>query len=93
MLRRRFHRAAHRLVMKLTGGTVVRVQTSEPALALTFDDGPDPVGTPELLKILRKHGAKATFFMVGASAVRHRDVVEEVSRAGHVIGNHTWDHR
>jgi len=80
------------VVKQVTGGTITRVQTSEPVAALTFDDGPDPGGTPHLLELFEKHGAKATFFMVGAAAVNHRGIVEQVSRAGHAIDNHTWDH-
>ena len=50
-------------------GTIVRVATAEPALALTFDDGPDPDETPRVLDLLAAHGARATFFMVGKRAV------------------------
>jgi peptidoglycan/xylan/chitin deacetylase (PgdA/CDA1 family) len=61
-------------------------------VALTFDDGPNPDATPGLLEILAAHGAKATFFMTGEHAAAHPDLVAEVRRAGHAIGNHTWDH-
>ncbi len=73
-------------------GTLIRVQTREPAVALTFDDGPDPRWTPLLLDLLARHGARATFFMVGKQAVAHRTVVERVAAEDHAIGNHTWDH-
>ncbi|MGQ0556505.1 MAG: polysaccharide deacetylase family protein [Nitrospiraceae bacterium] len=73
-------------------GSVTHVSTSMPAVALTFDDGPDPVFTPRLLDVLQKHQAKATFFMVGQAAERHPDIVKKVATAGHVIGNHSWDH-
>ncbi|HEX4954582.1 MAG TPA: polysaccharide deacetylase family protein [Thermoanaerobaculia bacterium] len=73
-------------------GTLIRVQTGEPAVALTFDDGPDPHWTPLLLELLARYGARATFFMVGKQALAHRAVVERVAAEGHAIGNHTWDH-
>src|SRR5690242_18370490 len=73
-------------------GTITHVSTSKPAVALTFDDGPDPVFTPRLLDILQQHHAKATFFMVGQAAERHPDIVKKVAAAGHAIGNLSWDH-
>lgn len=73
-------------------GTLVRVKTSEPLVALTFDDGPDPVHTPELLDVLDRHGARATFFMVGTAAGRHPDLVAEVASRGHCVANHTHTH-
>lgn len=73
-------------------GTIIRVATREPAIALTFDDGPHPEDTPPLLELLERHGAKGTFFMVGKSARRWPDLVKRVAEAGHAIGNHTWDH-
>jgi peptidoglycan-N-acetylglucosamine deacetylase len=72
---------------------VVRAVTSErPVLALTFDDGPHPEWTPEVLRILDKYRAKATFFMVGELAARHTDVVRAAAQAGHVVANHSWSH-
>jgi peptidoglycan/xylan/chitin deacetylase (PgdA/CDA1 family) len=73
-------------------GTVTHVTTQDPVVALTFDDGPHPESTPRLLDILEKHGAHATFFMVGEAAQRHPDIVRRVAEAGHAIGNHSWDH-
>jgi peptidoglycan/xylan/chitin deacetylase (PgdA/CDA1 family) len=73
-------------------GTVMRVETKEPLVALTFDDGPDPACTPKLLKVLEQHGARATFFMLGEAAWRHREIVKSIADAGHAIGNHSWDH-
>ena len=74
-------------------GTLTRVETATPAAALTFDDGPDPQATPAILDVLARHGARATFFMVGRRAAAHPDVVAAVRRAGHSIGIHGWSHR
>ena len=73
-------------------GTVIRVSTAEPVLALTFDDGPHPEDTPPLLDLLERYGAKATFFVVGKSARDHPELIERIAGAGHALGNHTWDH-
>lgn len=62
-------------------------------VALTFDDGPDPVYTPEILQVLRKYGVKATFFMVGKHAERWPETVRLVAQDGHEIGNHSYSHR
>jgi peptidoglycan/xylan/chitin deacetylase (PgdA/CDA1 family) len=73
-------------------GTLTHVATKEPVAALTFDDGPHPESTPRLLEILSRHRVKATFFMLGKLAEQHPDLVRRVAEAGHVIGNHSWDH-
>ena len=73
-------------------GSITHVSTSEPVAALTFDDGPDPDYTPLLLNVLKKHSIYGTFFMVGKAAVKYPELVKQVAQAGHVIGNHSWDH-
>lgn len=73
-------------------GTTHRVESREPLAALTFDDGPDPHWTPRLLDILKRHRARATFFMVGKAAAAQAELVARVAAEGHVIANHTWDH-
>jgi peptidoglycan-N-acetylglucosamine deacetylase len=62
------------------------------AVALTFDDGPDPVWTPRILDTLAAHGAKATFFIIGENAEVHPELVRREVREGHEIGNHTFTH-
>ena len=59
---------------------------------LTFDDGPHPLITPWVLDQLKKHNAKATFFLVGENAAKYPDVVKMIINAGHHIGNHTYNH-
>jgi peptidoglycan/xylan/chitin deacetylase (PgdA/CDA1 family) len=61
-------------------------------VALTFDDGPDPVDTPRLLDMLREKGVKATFFVVGKRAEQYPDIVRRAWEEGHLIANHTWSH-
>ena len=68
------------------------IPTKEKVVALTFDDGPHPTFTPELLKILDKYHVKATFFMIGREMEKHPEIVREVMARGHVIGNHTYTH-
>jgi peptidoglycan/xylan/chitin deacetylase (PgdA/CDA1 family) len=61
-------------------------------LALTFDDGPNPTATPQLLEILARHNVRATFFLIGKFVVREPVLTREIAAAGHVIGNHTMTH-
>ena len=61
-------------------------------IALTFDDGPHPRYTPQILDILDEYGIKATFFIIGINASYYPDTVAEVVRRGHEIGNHTYTH-
>ncbi len=64
-----------------------------PLVALTFDDGPHPGYTPQILDVLRRAGAKATFFVVGEQAARYPELVRAIARDGHCLGNHTQHHR
>ena len=61
-------------------------------IALTFDDGPDPEMTPRVLDLLRERGVRATFFLVGAKAERHPELVRRIAAEGHDTGIHTWEH-
>jgi peptidoglycan/xylan/chitin deacetylase (PgdA/CDA1 family) len=61
-------------------------------IALTIDDGPSPVYTPQILGILEQYRVTASFSMIGESAARYPEIAREVADAGHVIVNHTWDH-
>ncbi|MDX2537307.1 glycosyltransferase [Streptomyces scabiei] len=61
-------------------------------LVLTFDDGPDPTWTPKVLDMLRKHDAKAVFFITGTMASRYPDLVRRMVDEGHEIGLHTFNH-
>jgi peptidoglycan/xylan/chitin deacetylase (PgdA/CDA1 family) len=74
-------------------GIVVHyVKTDKPVVALTFDDGPHPQFTPQVLSILKQHRVPATFFMTGAAMEKHPELVARALREGHVIANHTYSH-
>lgn len=66
--------------------------SSAEVIALTFDDGPDPVWTPRLLDLLKEVGARATFFVIGPRAARAPDLIERMSEEGHAIGLHCDEH-
>lgn len=72
---------------------VSRLPTDEPIVALTFDDGPDPVFTPQILDVLEAHRARATFFVLGARAHRYPELIRRMHREGHTVGTHTQSHR
>ena len=77
---------------QLYGPTLCRAPGARGRLALTYDDGPNPEFTPRLLELLDRHGAKATFFLIGKWAAREPGLVRELVAAGHAIGNHTHSH-
>lgn len=72
-------------IMRWGGGT-------QKVIALTFDDGPDPVYTPRVLDILAAKDVKATFFIVGAAATQHSSILKRIYAEGHDVGNHTFTH-
>jgi peptidoglycan/xylan/chitin deacetylase (PgdA/CDA1 family) len=71
---------------------VLGFNTGPRIMALTYDDGPDPVNTPAILELLDRYDAKATFFMVGRNAQQYPELAREVVDRGHAVGNHTWSH-
>jgi peptidoglycan/xylan/chitin deacetylase (PgdA/CDA1 family) len=80
---------------RLLGANMLRLPaaaTSRNEIALTFDDGPDPDVTPEVLDILDAHRAKASFFVIGDKAAAHPALVREIVRRGHSIENHSRRH-
>jgi len=72
--------------------TIYHVPSSEKVVALTFDDGPSPKWTPEILDVLKAEQVKATFFMLGEHVEQYPEVARRVAAEGHEIGNHTYDH-
>jgi peptidoglycan/xylan/chitin deacetylase (PgdA/CDA1 family) len=75
-----------------TGRVIWEVNTKEKLVALTFDDGPHPVLTSQILDILAKHDAKATFFVAGNKIIRFPDLLKREVKEGHKIANHTFHH-
>ena len=71
----------------------VKPKGKEKLIALTFDDGPWPRTTSQVLKILKKEDIKATFFLVGQYLKIYPQIAQEIVAAGHTLGNHTWHHR
>ncbi|HEY3001507.1 MAG TPA: glycosyltransferase [Kribbellaceae bacterium] len=84
----------------LTGGPVIDAAGTAPRttrpkphmIALTFDDGPDPVWTPKVLDVLRAQKVRATFFVVGTEAAKYPDLVRRIRAEGHQVGLHTFTH-
>ena len=75
-------------------GTIVpRVDTKEKLVALTFDDGPEPAFTDEILGVLKEQDVKATFFLIGGALERHLAEGKKIVAAGHEIGNHSYSHQ
>ncbi|HLC41181.1 MAG TPA: polysaccharide deacetylase family protein [Methylomirabilota bacterium] len=77
----------------LTVGCVRRGPRDKRSIALTFDDGPDPDYTPELLRALARAHVRATFFLVGKRALAAPEVVKAIVNDGHEVGSHSWSHR
>ncbi|RTL57970.1 MAG: polysaccharide deacetylase family protein [Rhodocyclaceae bacterium] len=85
VLLQRFYSPRH-FLWRLSSVEVGRV-------ALTFDDGPDPTFTPQVLDLLAEQGIKATFFLIGEKVAQHPELVRRMAAEGHGIGGHTWTHR
>ena len=74
------------------GRTFVGLRPGSRLLALTYDDGPNDPYTGQLMEVLERHGAKATFFLLGRFVEERPDIARALVAAGHAIGNHSWDH-
>lgn len=73
-------------------GTYYMIHTQEKVVALTFDDGPDPMDTPSVLDILKEKHARATFFVLGEAARTNPQLLKRMISEGHEIGNHSFSH-
>lgn len=81
---------------KLLGPNITRLPDEavrRGEVAITIDDGPDPAVTPQVLDILERHHAKATFFCIGKLAAQHPELCREIVRRGHAIENHSLSHQ
>jgi peptidoglycan/xylan/chitin deacetylase (PgdA/CDA1 family) len=79
----------------LEGGLLLPYTThvsGERTVALTFDDGPDPVYTPQVLEVLTQYDVKATFFVIGRHVDAHPELVRRIVAAGHAVGSHGYSH-
>ncbi|WP_253944890.1 polysaccharide deacetylase family protein [Paenibacillus sp. NEAU-GSW1] len=77
---------------KFPGAFILNGPRGQKKIALTFDDAPDPRFTPEILDVLAKYDVCATFFVVGARAAKHPEMVRRISRECHTVGNHSYNH-
>jgi chitin deacetylase len=79
---------------RFRGATIksAKVNPSQRVIALTFDDGPWPESTAQVLDILKQNNIKATFFVVGQNVKNYPDLLRRVVAEGHTVGNHTWHH-
>jgi len=66
--------------------------SDEKVLYLSFDDGPIPEVTPDVLDVLKKYQVKATFFCVGENLEKNKDIIARIEKEGHEVGNHTYNH-
>ena len=71
---------------------VWNINTNKKVLYLTFDDGPTPQITEQVLDILARYNAKATFFCIGKNVKKHSEIFNRILKEGHSIGNHTYNH-
>lgn len=67
-------------------------QGEKKKVALTFDDGPNPEYTPQMLEVLKEKNVKATFFLLGEEVEKYPEIVKTIQKEGHVIGNHSYKH-
>ncbi len=74
------------------GRTFTHLPRPSKKLALTYDDGPNDPYTRQLMEVLAKHDVRATFFVIGRYAQRKPEIVRELVKAGHAVGNHTYTH-
>jgi peptidoglycan/xylan/chitin deacetylase (PgdA/CDA1 family) len=72
--------------------TITCGNSAKHAVAITFDDGPSPKFTPQILALLKEYGAKATFFVLGEKIEKYPDLIKAEMRGGHELGNHTYSH-
>jgi peptidoglycan/xylan/chitin deacetylase (PgdA/CDA1 family) len=77
---------------QLFGQLISKVDTEQKWVALTFDDGPTPHYTAEIVQLLAEHQVKATFFVTGAEIQRYMTQAKQLVAAGHQLGNHSWSH-
>lgn len=80
------------LGMQWFGPAICHCKSQSKKVAITFDDGPTPTGTPIILDALAQASVQATFFCVGTRAAAHPELVERIAKAGHLLANHAFSH-
>ncbi|WP_405107646.1 polysaccharide deacetylase family protein [Paenibacillus sp. FSL K6-1217] len=86
------NKAKNRYYYEERGDMIWEVRTSQKVIALTFDDGPDPLETDSILEVLHEYHAKCTFFAIGKRIAAYPDVARRVINEGHELANHTYNH-
>lgn len=86
-------RISNSRTFQIFGQLISRIDTSQKVVALTFDDGPTPKGTREILSILGQEGVRATFFVTGAELEKSMAEGRMIVEAGHELGNHSYSHK
>ena len=79
-------------VIDATGDSIVSTTLPAKTVSLTFDDGPDPEWTPQVLAVLDRHGVDGTFFAIGSNIVRYPEIVRQIVASGSEVGLHTFTH-
>ncbi|WP_027417417.1 polysaccharide deacetylase family protein [Aneurinibacillus terranovensis] len=82
----------NRAYWEAKGDIIWEINTKDKVIALTFDDGPDPQYTQQILDLLDKYEAKGTFFVIGSKAESNASLIKEMKQKGHEIANHTYHH-
>jgi peptidoglycan/xylan/chitin deacetylase (PgdA/CDA1 family) len=91
MLDLSFHKTP-KIICSLFPAFTWKIKTEKKEVYLTFDDGPVPTLTQEILEILNQYSVKATFFCVGENIDKHPEIFKKVISEGHMVGNHTYNH-
>lgn len=81
-----------KFIQRLFPGLIWKYDDTENTIYITFDDGPIPNSTTDILKVLRRYNAKATFFCVGDNIRKYPELYKEIVSEGHGVGNHTYNH-
>ena len=82
-----------KFIQRIFNSYVWRNENSQKKIWLTFDDGPDPITTPFILKTLEKENVRATFFLVGEQIEKNPQLLKDIIKNGHVIANHSYSHK
>lgn len=87
------HHYKYKLLSLVLPDIIWTINSTNPTVCLTFDDGPHPAYTPQILDILKCYHAKATFFLLGSKARDYPNIVTQINQAGHTIGLHSQTHQ